>query len=159
MPTFEIIKPLRTEAIEEPFERGLKAWLSRLWNGSDRKYRLTDDFVFELNGIRYRVRKGYITDGTSLPRALWFLFGTPWTGPQRWAAVPHDAGYSGELEYCFDLDRDLWMKVPFGRFGIDRMFREVLRAKHASWIKSRGMYRGVRLFGWRRYRNGLLEVQ
>ena len=41
-------------------------------------------------GIRWEVRAGTSIDGSSIPRVLWPLTGSPFVGLHRWASIPHD---------------------------------------------------------------------
>lgn len=52
---------------------------------------LHEDFAFTTpDGRRITMSRGYISDGASIPRLLWTLVGSPFTGKYRWAAWPHD---------------------------------------------------------------------
>src|SRR2546423_3457645 len=57
----------------------------------DRKMSLLQEFWFDdPKRKRWLVPKGYVIDGASIPRALWTLVGSPYTGNYRRAWRPHD---------------------------------------------------------------------
>lgn len=92
---------------------------------------LTDDLVAEWDGYVIRVKRGYSTDGASIPRLAWRLIGHPWAQYLP-AAIVHDVLYEAEVwdrKMADDCFRDLmaWLEVPA--------------------IKRATMYRAVRLFG------------
>jgi len=84
------------------------------------------------------------TDGASIPRFFWRLIGPPLTGKYRQAAVIHDAGYIGELE---------WKQIPGGRIRkytrkeIDKLFLRLMKALKVPLWRRQLMYRAVRWFG------------
>jgi hypothetical protein len=99
---------------------------------------LTDDIVAEWGGYVIRVKRGYSTDGASIPRLAWRVIGHPWAQYLP-AAIVHDILYETEVwkrdmaDECF-LDLMRWLEVPV--------------------LKRSAMYRAVRMFGgatWRRH--------
>ena len=94
--------------------------------GQARQWRLIGDW--EYNGIR--VPAGFITDGASVPRILYWLFEP--TGVLFLPAIVHDYFYATQ---------------QISRAEADKIFREnVIResnivAGYLAWI-------GIRLFGW-----------
>ena len=65
-------------------------------------YVLAQKFVFRATVDRVwdvvvRVRPGFRTDGASIPRLLWRVFGSPYDPDIFAAAIAHDALYRGEI--------------------------------------------------------------
>ena len=104
--------------------------------GSD--YELAQDFYF-LATVDYvwdvvvHVKPGFKTDGASIPRFLWRVFGSPYDPDIFPAAIAHDALYRGEI-------------LP--RKDADRAFLEMMEKSGVPERKRRLVYRGVRWFGW-----------
>lgn len=72
-------------------------------------------------------------DGASIPRALWTLVGSPYTGDYRRASVVHDVA-------CDRAGGDRML-----RRAADRMFYHACRAGHCSVQQSILLYLGVRI--------------
>ena len=66
-------------------------WLTEP-NDPDRRMNLLRDFAFtDPEGKAWAVPAGYDKmDGASIPRALWTLVGSPYTGDYRRASIVHD---------------------------------------------------------------------
>ncbi len=106
-------------------------WLEH--EGRDRKMTLLDSFWFcDSSGCEWWAGEGTLFDGASVPRPLWPLFGSPFVGDYRRAAVLHDAYYK-------------FKERP--RKAVDQMFLEAMRCDGVGRIKSRLMYAAVRAFG------------
>jgi len=108
-------------------------WLEH--EGRDREMRLID-FIFFYDGqeVLWYAGPGDIFDGASIPKPLWTLFGSPFVGDYRRAAVFHDTYYAQQLAHDT-------------RKQVDQMFLEAMRCDGVGKIKSRLMYAAVRLFG------------
>jgi hypothetical protein len=65
------------------------AVLKLLPNGKDMEVIELFGFV-DSSGARWEVPKGTVVDGASIPRALWSIVGSPFTGKYRKASVIHD---------------------------------------------------------------------
>jgi uncharacterized protein DUF1353 len=64
-------------------------WLRH--DGDDRLMRLRENFSFvETPNHIWTAPAGFVFDGTTIPRALWTVFGDPFIGDYRRAAVIHD---------------------------------------------------------------------
>ena len=64
-------------------------WLRH--DGDDRLMQLRENFTFvESRDYVWTAPAGFIFDGTTIPRALWSVFGDPFIGDYRRAAVIHD---------------------------------------------------------------------
>jgi len=111
-----------------------------LWIASplddDRKMELIDEFWFDdRSGHRWTTPAGYRVDGASIPRALWTLIGSPYTGQYRRASIVHDKA-------CDDA-----VGHPDQRRAADRMFYEACRAGGCSKSEAAILYAGVRIGG------------
>ena len=93
-------------------------------------FRATVDRVWD---VVLRVRHGFRTDGASIPRLLWRVFGSPYDPDIFAAAIAHDALYRGEV-------------LP--RKDADVAFLKMMARSGVPVKKRRLIYRGVRWFGW-----------
>lgn len=78
------------------------------------------------------VKAGFKFDGASIPRAFWWLIGSPFTGKYRKAALLHDALYAAEL---------------YEREVCDNKFDEVMEKDGVNWFKRNTMWLAVRAGG------------
>ena len=104
-------------------------------------YELAQEFCFwatvdRVWDVAVYVKPGFRTDGASIPRLLWRVFGSPYDPDIFTSAIAHDALYRGEI-------------VP--RKDADRAFLEMMKASGVPEKKRRLIYRGVRWFGWITY--------
>lgn len=101
-------------------------------------YVLEEDFYFPARvgewDVVVHVKPGFRTDGASIPRLLWFIFGSPYDPDIIAEASAHDAMYRGRI-------------VP--RKDADNAFRDMMKKRGVirAW-KRRRIWLGVRLFGW-----------
>ena len=95
----------------------------------------------------WRVPRGFMSDGASIPRFLWSLAGGPLDGPYRDAALVHDC-------YCESMERT-WAATH-------RVFYDAMRSRSLSQSDATKKYWAVFYFGPRwndDYRwNGALEL-
>lgn len=84
-----------------------------------------------LDGTNYTVPAGFVTDGASIPRALWTLVGAP-LDTYAEAAVLHDYLYRTG---CVDKTR------------ADDLLLEAMAALDVGWFTRRTIYLGVHWFG------------
>lgn len=84
------------------------------------------------NGETVTVKKGFITDGASIPKIAWSLIGGPF-GEYAYAAFVHD------FSYCYKL---------FSRKVCDKIFKNAMKDLNVEWFKRNVMYWAVRMFGW-----------
>src|SRR5262249_47392881 len=57
----------------------------------DRQMRILQDFSFkDPSSKKWPAPVGSVIDGASIPRALWTLVGSPYTGDYRRASIVHD---------------------------------------------------------------------
>lgn len=107
-------------------------WLTEI--DSDRKMSLVEDFEFtDPDGFAWFVPTGYKVDGASIPKALWSLVGSPYTGDYRRASIIHDKA-------CKDAAGDVT-----ARKTADRMFYHACRAGGCSLEEANVLYLGVRI--------------
>lgn len=98
-----------------------------------RNGRLLAPYVFvDPDQKAWTAPKGLVTDGASIPRALWSIVGSPWTGLYRNAAVIHDA-------YC-DSHSEPWQAVH-------RVFYRAMLANGVNPLQAKIMYAAVYRFG------------
>ncbi|MCP9842014.1 DUF1353 domain-containing protein [Synechococcus sp. J7-Johnson] len=107
-------------------------WMTEI--GSDRKMQLLEDFAFtDPDGFAWEVPSGYEVDGASIPKALWSLVGSPYTGDYRRASIVHDKA-------CNDAVGDIAL-----RRAADRMFYHACRAGGCTPEEANTLYLGVRI--------------
>ena len=129
---FEIIPGTMSKAVfpEKPAVRPLA--------GTD--YVLEEEFYFPAQvgdwNVVVCVKPGFRTDGASIPRWLWIVFGSPYDPDIMAAAIGHDAMYRGRI-------------VP--RTDADAAFRRMMKDNGIGAWKRRRIWIGVRLFGWITY--------
>lgn len=100
----------------------------------DRRMRLIENFWFrDPGGKKWEAQKGDEVDGASIPRALWTLAGSPYTGDYRRASIVHDVA-------C-DNARGNAAK----RRAADRMFYHACRTGGCSIWQATLLYIGVRI--------------
>jgi uncharacterized protein DUF1353 len=100
----------------------------------DRQMQLTEDFWFmDPKSKEWRTPAEYVVDGASIPRALWTVVGSPYTGDYRRASVVHDKA-------CDDANGD-----ASARRAADRMFFHACRAGGCSIAEAILLYIGVRI--------------
>lgn len=105
-------------------------------------WRVTKDFRYFIGGKNTQqwvtVPAGYLTDGASVPRALWSLI-PPW-GAYGQAAVVHDL----LCEYLAIVDHG--ELVPITRERCDEIFNEAMAVLGVPGDTRNAIYNGVRLY-------------
>lgn len=100
----------------------------------DRKMSLLKDFWFkDPKGKNWEAHKDDEVDGASIPRALWTLLGSPYTGDYRRASIVHDVACNAAGD---DVDK---------RRAADRMFYHACRAGGCTIWQATLLYIGVRI--------------
>ena len=100
----------------------------------DRKMRILKDFFFkDPSSRKWPAPIDSTVDGASIPRALWTIVGSPFTGDYRRASVVHDVA-------CVEGGGD-----NKKRRAADRMFFHACRAGGCSIWQSIVLYLGVRV--------------
>lgn len=106
-------------------------WLTE--DGPDRRMRVEERFSFtDPDGRLWQADADAVVDGASIPRALWTIVGSPYTGDYRRASIVHDIA-------CDDAHD------PAARRAADRMFYHACRAGGCSIAESIVLYLGVRI--------------
>lgn len=107
-------------------------WLTE--GAPDRKMRLTNAFHYiDPKGKKWPAPANYVVDGASIPRALWTMVGSPYTGDYRRASIVHDVA-------CDEAQGD-----PKARRRADRMFFHACMAGGCPWWEAAMLYIGVRI--------------
>ncbi|MGH8139753.1 MAG: DUF1353 domain-containing protein [Steroidobacteraceae bacterium] len=107
-------------------------WLTEV--GPDRNMQVLKEFWFrDPAGTIWTTPAGWNVDGASIPRALWTLVGSPYTGDYRRASIVHDKA-------CGDANGD-----AKARRAADRMFYHACRAGGCSIFEGTLLYIGVRI--------------
>lgn len=110
-------------------------WLNE--TGPDRRMRLIDGFWFQdRQGKRWDAPGGAIVNGASIPRPLWALVGSPYTGEYRRASIVHDIA-------CVEAGGNDAL-----RRAADKMFFVACRAGGCSRWDAIVLYVGVRIGAW-----------
>jgi hypothetical protein len=109
-------------------------------NAATNRIHLVQDFSVFVGSVNREVTvpSDFASDGASIPRLLWPIFGTPFEPRMAAASVVHDYMYS-----------------PAGsdtRAEADRTFRELLMRSGMSSTMAYVMWFGVRVFGGSSFR-------
>lgn len=88
-------------------------------------------------GWRLTVKPGAITDGASIPRIAWRLFGPPLGDTYTGAAVLHDTLY-----------RTQGANGMLSRAQCDEVFFQAMLDSGVSWWRAYAMWAAVRAGGW-----------
>jgi hypothetical protein len=108
-------------------------WLTER-RAPDRGMRLLAPFSFrDPAGKAWAVPVNHVVNGASIPRALWTLVGSPYTGDYRRASIVHDKA-------CDDARGN-----SRARRAADRMFYHACRAGGCSVAGATLLYIGVRI--------------
>jgi hypothetical protein len=100
----------------------------------DRNMKLLREFSFDDQSAKTWIAPvGSVVDGASIPRALWTIVGSPFTGDYRRASIVHDVA-------CVKAGSD-----KKKRRAADRMFFHACRAGGCSIWQSIILYLGVRI--------------
>ncbi len=71
-----------------------------------RSMQVVKDFSYtDWQGHTLTATAGFVSDGATIPRAVWTIVGGPWDGPYRKAAVVHDVGCENHKYTWRDTDR------------------------------------------------------
>lgn len=103
--------------------------------GGDRLMQLDGAFTFHdtrANRV-WTARDQMRFDGATIPRSLWTIAGSPFTGDYRCAAIVHD-------QACYDHPKE-----GAERRAADRMFMRACLAGGCSWMQAKLFYLAVRI--------------
>ncbi|WP_298470242.1 DUF1353 domain-containing protein [uncultured Erythrobacter sp.] len=99
------------------------------WLSDGINMNLREDFSYrDPQGLLWRVRAPYTTDGASIPRFLWRVAGSPFVGLHRDAAIIHDA-------FCDTMSRS-WQATH-------RVFYDAMRARGMGETEAKIKYLAV----------------
>ena len=98
----------------------------------DGQYKLHTPLVFEDEQFKITAHVGFVTDGASIPSALFGIVGCPFGELYTKAAIMHDLFYRSGV---------------FSRKMSDYLFLKMMLASGVSRAKARAMYLGVRAGG------------
>lgn len=107
----------------------------------DRRMELTEPFCYQEpgSGRMWNAPRGAVVNGASIPRALWTMVGSPFTGEYRRASVVHDVGCQERTS--------TWQEVH-------RMFYSACLCGGVGKLKAKIMFAAVYHFGPRWSLNG-----
>lgn len=108
--------------------------------GSKDKWKLGQSYIYDFQGMRIEVPKGFVTDLASTPRLLWLTF--PPFGRYTGASVIHDYLYS------------VGYQLGISRKKADEIFLGIMKELGVPFWKRQAMYKAVRLFGFSHYTKG-----
>ncbi len=111
---------------------------SRHYSSEPYRRQLTHDFVFEIDGYKYTILKGFWWDGASIPRFLWRAVGSPFTGKYYLACLVHDLFYATHY---------------FERGKTDEVLYEMNKYLKVGWCQNNSIYQGVNWGGYFAYNN------
>lgn len=104
-----------------------------VWEPDGLQMQIVEPFAFtDAAGRVWPVPAGFVTDGASIPRALWSIVGSPFTGAYRVAGVLHDSAYS---------------QLGVTKNDADNMLREAAMDSGCEWWLAESIYAGVRVGG------------
>lgn len=112
-------------------------------------YRKLDcDVTFEIDGKYYRVPRGTIWDGASIPRIGWGVYGHPFDDIHEGPSLFHDCAYGG-------MFRGMTKALA------DKIYRIGIRIKGQKWRRAWKEWLAVRIFGrthWRITRDSAIAI-
>jgi hypothetical protein len=131
-----IMSPLPIPTKEKGFMGAIWVWIV-----TTRKWKIEEDWNYEMEGIKYRVPRGFVFDGASVPKYF-----RSWLSPMGVLLIPglvHDYAYkqAGML-----LDTSIL--VPLKQVEADTIFREVAIEVNGFKIINYIAYYALRLGGW-----------
>lgn len=112
--------PIRIKTKGKPFLIRLWRWMTVI-----REWEVVEDWEYDLpSGPRIVIPKGFIFDGASIPRPLWFLLSP--TGLLLIPGLIHDFGYRYDYVWAVDPSGFAYKdKVNVGQKHWDAVFRRV----------------------------------
>lgn len=98
-----------------------------------RKVITTENFAFvDSTNFEWFVPEGTVIDGSSIPRFLWPVIGSPFVGLHRLASIPHDL-------FCVTKSRP--------HKDVHRMYYEACLTNGVNKAKASILYHGIKLGG------------
>ena len=109
----------------------------------ERLWAIEQPLIYELyylgSGYEIEVPSGYVTDGATVPRMLWWFL--PSWGRYSRAAVLHDF-------LCTLLLRGKPHRLVPSRYQADQIFLEAMRVCDVNWLERIALYLGARIGGY-----------
>jgi hypothetical protein len=103
------------------------------WIDPDREMKLLEDFAYvDRTGVAWMAPAGSLIDGASIPRVLWTVVGSPFTGSYRNASVVHDVACTERVKP--------WQEVH-------RMFHDACRCGGSGEVQAKILFAAVYHFG------------
>lgn len=139
-----VMRPIRIPTADVGFWGALRIWLFER-----RRWELTEDFYFYIDGVKYIIPKGFDFDGASIPKFL-----NAWLSPVGVlliASIIHDWLYKNTYLAVEDgsdvhfLERD----------QCDKLFREINISVNGFTVLNYTCWIALKLFGfiaWNKYR-------
>ncbi|MDD1782438.1 DUF1353 domain-containing protein [Enterovibrio sp. ZSDZ35] len=90
-----ILEPIPIKTKGHPFHIQLWRWITAI-----RSWKVVENWHYNYNGHEYVIPKGFVFDGASIPRPLWFLLSP--TGLLFIPGLIHDFGY--RFTYLWEVD-------------------------------------------------------
>ena len=103
-----------------------------VWENELSQFRLTRSFEVEWEGRKFKIKRGFLTDLSSIPRL--FQSAVPKIGRHLQPSVVHD--------WLYDYDEG------FTRLEADQMMLDGMKLMKVSWLRRQAIYRSVRVGGW-----------
>lgn len=116
---------------------------AKLWLKAQRKWKLIEDWEFNIDGIGYIISAGFVFDGASVPRYFW-NFISP-VGLLMIPGLVHDWLYKYE---AFELSYSRKLGNKLTRKECDLIFRDIAIAINHITLINYVAYYGLYLFGW-----------
>lgn len=112
----------------------------------DRTFMLLSDFSVLVGDELLTAPRGMVTDGASVPRIMWRVIGSPFTGRYRWPSVIHDAAYGR----CLIRSTGAPVTKPWS----DDLYRDLMESREVSPWRRWLMYQAVKRLGTKAWKNG-----
>jgi len=97
-----------------------------------KRRKLIKDYTYENDKYIITIKKGFITDGASIPKTFWSVLSSPFYGPIVFGAMIHDG---------------LYTKMTIPRKECDKLLKEMILEKGYNRVKANLVYGAVRMFG------------
>ena len=98
----------------------------------DQRFILLEKVTAFSLGYRITINKGFDFDGASIPKWLWSIYGSPFTGNYVVASLIHDGLYASQ-------------KVS--KRISDKIFLDIMKQSNVGYVKRTSMYLAVKMFG------------
>lgn len=113
-------------------------------NLDGRKLRIAKGFTYRVGSEDssevIRVPEGFVCDGQSYPRLLWFIDNPQGRGAK--AGVVHD------YLYWLNGRQPSPLAKTYNRAESDAIFKEALEVSGVNWLSRNVRYAALRMFGW-----------